>query len=453
MIEYFRKKLRSFFNNKDFAEVLKGSVWALLGRVIGLVCGFLISLILARVYGASVLGKIAVVNSFLGLTTLISILGTKTSILRFIPEHSVKYSLKSAFRVFIKIEKLVIGVSLLIGILTFIEADYIAKKVFSDIDLKFYLQLGSLFILVKSLKELNTQAVRGLKLMKTFSFLQFLPKISNLLALLILGLFPFNENVPVYALFFEFFLTALLGLIFIFNHFKKRIKSFHKVVSVSTKRILSISMPMMMADASYYLMGSAGTIILGIYNSSEEVGFYSLAVSISLLTNFSVKAINSVAASKFSELFHSNKIEDMFYIAKRSAKLIFWTTLPVILFFVFLGRFFISTVYGEDFLGAYIALLIMAFGQFVNASCGATAYLMNMTGLEKKFQNIMLFTVILNIAFNLLLIPEFGVNGAAFSTMISQVFWNLAALIYTQKKFGKNSGYFPLFNNKTKKND
>jgi len=60
------------------------------------------SIIIARFYGADVMGIVAVIYSFLLLATIFTVLGTDTSVLCFIPEHLVKYSPTSAFKIYRK---------------------------------------------------------------------------------------------------------------------------------------------------------------------------------------------------------------------------------------------------------------------------------------------------------------------------------------------------------------
>jgi len=50
----------------------------------------------------------------------------------------------------------------------------------------------------------------------------------------------------------------------------------------------------------------------------------------------------------------------------------------------------------------------------------------------------MLFSVLLNIIFNSILIPKMGIEGAAIATGLSIIFWNCILLIHTNNKVGIN---------------
>jgi len=112
MISFLRRKIHNLVSDRKFSEILRGSVWALGAKVLATVLGMVTYIIIARWYGADVLGIVAVLQSFLMLATIFTVLGTNTSILRLIPEHLTKYSPTSAFRVYRKTQYMVLGTSL-----------------------------------------------------------------------------------------------------------------------------------------------------------------------------------------------------------------------------------------------------------------------------------------------------------------------------------------------------
>jgi len=444
VIDILKRKYINLISDKKFSEILTGSAWALSARLLATGLGLISSIIIARFYGADVMGIVAVINSFLMLATIFTVLGTNTSILRVIPEHLVKYSPTSAFRVYRNILRMVIVVSLVTGTLFFFGSDLIASKVFSKPYLSFYFALASVFVVFKSLMLLNTQAVRGLQLIRMFAFMLILPQGFNLTLLLLLGLLVSTMDVPVYALLGCYSLTGILGWVTMEYVFKQKMQPPDAVHNMKTREILSISLPMLMAATMTFVIGQTGVIMLGMFRTEAEVGYYAIAVKLATLTAFILNAVNSIAGPKFSELFHSDKMDELFYVAKKSAKLIFWTTTPILLGFVVSGNPVLRIVYGHEFCVAYPALVILALGQFVHSISGATALFMNMTGNQKVLRNIMFFAALTNIGMNLLLIPEHGINGAAVAAMVSLSVWNITTLIYIKMKFGKTTGYFPL---------
>jgi len=445
MISQIKKKFYNFTSDEKFAEILTGSIWALIARIVATILGLILSIIVVRFYGADIMGLLSVLQSFLGLATIFTVLGTKTSILRLIPEHIAKYSATSAFKLYRKTQYLVIAFSIFTGSIFYFSANFIADKIFSKPTFSFYLGLSAIFIVFKSMMLLNTQAVRGLRLIKMFALMQVLPTAANLIFLLILTMLHYSKGNPVYTMLISLSFTGIIGWITMEHAFKKRMKKKDYVKTIPIRNILSISFPMLMTATMSFVIGQTGIIMLGMYRSEEEVGYFAIAVKLATLTSFALAAINSMAGPKFSELFHSGRIEELFYTAKKSAKLVFWTTSPILIFFALFGKFLLQWFYGNDFVVAYPALVIVAIGQFVNSIAGSTGMFLNMTGNQIVLRNFILISALANIAINLILIPSIGIYGASIASMISLSFWNIAALLFIKSKYGNSTGYFPYF--------
>jgi len=59
---------------------------------------------------------------------------------------------------------------------------------------------------------------------------------------------------------------------------------------------------------------------------------------------------------------------------------------------------------------------------------------MQMTGKQKQYQYIAIISLILNLTLNFILIPKYGINGAAIATAISLLVWNMSGCIYLKSK-------------------
>ena len=78
----------------------------------------------------------------------------------------------------------------------------------------------------------------------------------------------------------------------------------------------------------------------------------------------------------------------------------------------------------------------LAVGQMVNALCGPVMYLLNMTGHEQSARRTMTLAALANALGNLVLIPWLGIEGSAWATTGSMVFWNAWALVAVYRKTG-----------------
>jgi len=356
-----------------------------------------------------------------------------------VPEYRKKVSSSEAYAIYRKILRLVAGLSCFCGIVLYLVSPWLAKSVFCKAGLGFFLALLAPFVLIMAINTLNVEALRALQNVKRYALAQFLSAVLTVTLLIVATVFFYHQYNPVYIMFGVPVLMLPILLLMVRRGFEvtKSAKA-----CVSTSYILSLSFPMFLTSVMHLIMGKTDIIMLGAMAATRDVGIYSISLKLATLTSFILVAVNSMVAPKFAELYHSDRIDDLKTVAQESAKLIFFTTLPIILVYVMFGRY-ILTIFGPDFRNGALALLFLAIGQFINAAAGSVGYFLDMTGNQKLFQKIVMFGSGLNIVLNLVLIPRYGINGAAFASMISIAAWNVTAAYAIKIKYGFFISYLP----------
>jgi len=444
MKEIFISKTSFFLSDKNFYEILKGSFWTLSSKIIATFSSLIVSIFVSRFYGANMLGTLAIINASFMIFSIFTLAGTNTSIIRLIPEYISKFSTSSAFKLFNKTQTIVIIASVCMSLVIAFYSDSIAVHIYHKPNLSSFFLVAAWFIVFRSLMDLYTQAIRGLGIIKAFSIMQLVPSVSMLLVLSGLTLVYNNKGNPVYAQISAWVLTALIGYVIVIIGFKERMDIHDVFVPVSYRQIVAISSPMMMTTSIHFIISQTGIVLLGIFRNEADVGYYSIALKLSTLTVFALYAINSMAAPKFSELYANGRIDELFLLAQKSSKLIFFVTVPILFFLIIFGKPLISIAFGNEFTKAYLVLVLLVIGQFVSSAAGSTGYFMNMTGNQIVFRNIMIFTGIFNILFSLFFIRLLGIYGAAIASTLSLALWNIWVLLYLKKRYGKTLCYLPL---------
>jgi len=98
---------------------------------------------------------------------------------------------------------------------------------------------------------------------------------------------------------------------------------------------------------------------------------------------------------------------------------------PVTLVFVLFGERFLALAFGPGYAGGHTTLAILALGQLVNAGMGSVGVLLNMTGHERDTLRGVAIAAVANVVLGLVLIPLFGLEGAATATAVTLIIWNL----------------------------
>jgi len=444
MFHILKLKFVNLVADKNFSDILRGSFWTLSSRIIATFSSLIVSIFVSRFYGANMLGTLAIINASFMIFSIFTLAGTNTSIIRLIPEYISKFSTSSAFKLFNKTQTIVIIASVCMSLVIAFYSDSIAVHIYHKPNLSSFFLVAAWFIVFRSLMDLYTQAIRGLGNIKAFSIMQLVPSVSMLLVLSGLTLVYNNKGNPVYAQISAWVLTALIGYVIVIIGFKERMDIHDVFVPVSYRQIVAISSPMMMTTSIHFIISQTGIVLLGIFRNEADVGYYSIALKLSTLTVFALYAINSMAAPKFSELYANGRIDELFLLAQKSSKLIFFVTVPILFFLIIFGKPLISIAFGNEFTQAYLVLVLLVIGQFVSSAAGSTGYFMNMTGNQIVFRNIMIFTGIFNILFSLFFIRLLGIYGAAIASTLSLALWNIWVLLYLKKRYGKTLCYLPL---------
>lgn len=205
--------------------------------------------------------------------------------------------------------------------------------------------------------------------------------------------------------------------------------------------LLRTCVPLLWVALMNMLMSWTDILVLGVWTDSSMVGIYGIASRIAALTSFILIVGNAIVAPRFAALYSADRHDELQRLAQRSAG---WTLLassPIILLMLFFPEFLLQ-LFGSDFVEGVTILRILALGQIVNVAMGSVGYLLMMTGNQQLMRNNIVASALLNLIGNLLLVPAFGVCGAAVSTAFALAFMNIVSFLMVNKKLRINTmGY------------
>ena len=184
-------------------------------------------------------------------------------------------------------------------------------------------------------------------------------------------------------------------------------------------------------------------LLLGVLRNVEEVGLYRVVVQVSIFVTFGLSVVDMVMAPEFARLSGTGKFKELERVARLSAAATLALAAPVVVIFVLFGEELLSLAFGSSYGAGSAALAILALGQLVNALTGSVGLLLNMSGNERDTLRAGAAAVLVNVAMNLVLIPPFGLVGAAIATSLSLALWNVILWRYVRLRLGIS--VFPAF--------
>jgi O-antigen/teichoic acid export membrane protein len=176
-------------------------------------------------------------------------------------------------------------------------------------------------------------------------------------------------------------------------------------------------------------------LLLGVWGETRETGILGIVGRLATLVSFSLMAINNMLGPKFAVLYADGKMGSLQRIARRFALVNVLIAIPAVAVLVFFGDHVLA-LYGEDFKEGRLALAILTTGQAVNCITGSVGIMLMMSGNERAVRNSALCAAVVVLSMSMLLIPSYGLTGAAIASASALVTMNLFSMTVVYRRLG-----------------
>ena len=202
---------------------------------------------------------------------------------------------------------------------------------------------------------------------------------------------------------------------------------------------LKIAIAFFIADSFYEVLNRIDIIMLGAMYDESASGIYNVAARTSAMVSFVISAVNSAAASRISEIFTTDGPgKSLQTLVTTIARWVFFLSILIAVLLIALGKPILS-LFGEQFIQAYHVLIVCIIGQVINAFAGSVGMLLNMTGNHTQVAKIYGWSALSNVLLNAILIPIYGILGAAYATLTTTFLWNAWMVYVANHKIGINT--------------
>ena len=208
--------------------------------------------------------------------------------------------------------------------------------------------------------------------------------------------------------------------------------------AVPLRQLISTALPFVLLEGGNIVMSRTDVLMLGALVDPHSVGIYNAALQAALLVPFALQVSNTVTAPDFSRLHAAGDLAELEAFAISTARLIAVGGLLCGGIFIIFGGELLGLAFGEPYRMGATPLAILAAGQAISLCFGAPVLLLNMTGKQVVALRLVLMTATANVVLNAVLIPIFGMNGAAIATAICLIIWKAAAAIHLRRHLGIN---------------
>lgn len=421
MQEISINRIKEIWNHAGFQKYFRNTGWMFLGRIFILGISFLVGIYIARYLGPSNYGLFNYVISFVGLFGFLTSFGIDNIASReIIKNHDKKDEIIST-SFYIKLTGSLIAIISIVIISILTTKDLLTLWLIWIFSLGFIPQAFNIIEIYFQSQVLSKKIVTA-------------QIISNIIST-ILKIICITLNKGIFWLSIIYIIeTSIYAIILLFsfrkfgNHIKKW--NFNKNVA---KNLLKDSWPLILSSIAISIYMKIDQVMIKNILGNEQAGVYAVAVKLSevwyfipslICTSLSPAIIKSVTINK--ELFE-NRLKKLYF-------LMFWISFSIASTTTILAYPIIKILFGTAYIGAITTLQIYVWaGIGVSLGVAVSQSLLANNLTKISFYNTLLGAII-NIILNIILIPKFGINGAAIATLISYTISTFGIFFYKKSR-------------------
>jgi stage V sporulation protein B len=232
--------------------------------------------------------------------------------------------------------------------------------------------------------------------------------------------------------------AALLVVVFLPVMLKNFRFAKHKIVEKKkiTKKMLSFGIPVLLSTIGAIVIGKLDTIVLTIFRTMEEIGIYNAILPTSLVLYFVSKSFVMVSFPISSELWAKNQKKKLIDGIMNMHKYSMLIILPAGIVLIHYAELFLTLVFGEQFSSGARAFQILLVGIICFMIGQVNNTTLSSIGYPKKVTKIILIATVANVILNFMLIPRYGIVGAAIATFSSYAIVSILSIREIQKTIG-----------------
>lgn len=407
------------------AQFTKNTLITLTSRILQLILGIALSVILARGLGPQGKGIFALVILFQTLLINFTDFGIGPASVFYIGKK--KYPLSVVFGANIIFSILISGLAISLGvILLFFFGDKILPQVPS-----IYLYLILILIPLWFFLNILVNILLALQKIKKYNLLQLTVP---LVFLGLASLLWLTNNFSIQAVIISQIIAYVLADLVLAWQIKKEVQGLSFALNRTIfQNFFSYGIKNYLSNVLSFFHYKIDMFLVNIFLNPAAVGFYSIAVGLSQQIWLISEASGTVLFPRISSETNQKNLKEFTPLVCRNI-LFISLILTAVLFFI--GRHLIVLLYSQQFFNAIAPFQILLVGTVMISAWRILAN--DLSGRGKPMLNVYInaITAIVNVVLNILLIPKFGIAGAAWATSASYT----AALIIIVIVYSRISG-------------
>lgn len=424
------------------AKIGIGSTVIVSGFVVGAFLEYLVKVVLARFLGPESYGVFVQGYAVSSAAAILALFGFQQSIPRFMSYYRGKERESMIEKSTATALYMAIPFLLLFSGLIYFSAGWLSFSVFNEPSLVQVLELFSLTILPLGLFYLAIAFMRGMQNAKHKIVIDDL-LMPGVELLLVVGFFIAGYGLfgAIYA-----YVTALAITVVVGYYLCRRIsdQGLFSSSGFMTRKMLSFSWPLFLISVLLITNKWSDVLMLGWLMESLQVGVYEVSFAVAGVLGFVLSSLNYMFMPVVSELYGKDSISEIRRVYSTSTRWIFMLVLPILAGMLIFPKEILLLLFGSDYTTGAISLSILAVGFFYHVAVGPAGDILLSAGKTARFMAVTAVITGIDLLLNFLLIPRYGMEGAAVATTIGFIVGNTVYLWLIKQELGElpfNSEY------------
>ena len=421
------------FTTDDRGVAGRMSVIAFAIRIFNAVVAFVSQVLLARWMGSFEYGIFVLVWVTMIIVGNLSCLGFHTTVIRFIPEYLERGKLAELRGLLITSRLFVLFASTAIAAIGILGLWLFSPLVENYYVVPFYLgiiclPMMALSDVLQGISRANSWTLSALSpayITRPILILVFMG------GALIAGYEPCAENAIVAAI-LATYVTTIAQLVEVTTRLDRRLPAGPR--RIEFRQWFAVSLPIFLVESFFFLLTNADVLMVGVFMQPDDVAVYFATVKTLALVHFVYFAVKAGVAQRYAQFTHSDP-EKLAAFARETVSWTFWPSLLMAMVVLVLGKPMLM-LFGPEFDSGYPLLFLLVGGVVARAAVGPAESLLTMSGNQNICAAVYAMTLVINIGLSVLLIPAFGLWGAAIATALSMIFEASALSFTVWRKLG-----------------
>ncbi|HLV85633.1 MAG TPA: flippase [Candidatus Sulfotelmatobacter sp.] len=418
------------------------------GTILTAAVGYLFKIYLARKLGAEALGIYSLGMTVVSLVGLFGGMGLTWAASRFPSVYQGRGKLGD-LRSFLAWSLLsLVSVNTVLALAMLGARQWIAYRLYHTPALRQYLGLFALMMFLGALTAFFGQLLTGYK---QVALRTLIANIGGVILTAVFTIVLVEMGLGLWGYIFGGVISAVVVLVFLIGAVVRftpsQARSLRGPLSPPPKDMFSFAFAAFAMDVVGFLYSQTDKVILGFYLDARSVGIYAIAATIVAFLPIALQSVNQIFSPTIAELHAKGDHAMLNRLFQTLTKWIFALTLPLAVIAIVFSTV-LMRVFGKEFEAGWKILVIGAIAQLVNCGVGSVGFLLLMSGRERRLVTIQFLVAVATVSCCLVLVPRWGLVGAAVAAAVGNAGANVWCLWEVKKVLGLfpyNRGYAKLF--------